>query len=370
MIKKIFSVPITYNNLEVEINSHAKLYDFIKKDNDITILSENKDIDTSKLGKQKLSIKVKNGSKKQTISFEIKVIDTTKPVISINEKNLTTNIGKSIDLLENVTASDNSKEQLEIKVLGDYSFDKEGKYTLQYYAKDSSGNETLEDFTLKVISLESAPVSYTEYQDLNDGDYTTSNGYTLTIKDGVAYVDGYVIVNKTYALPSSYKPINPYSGEVSSESCISCIDKETMEAFKEMEADARSIGLNLYISSGYRSYTTQKRLFQNYSAKDGEVAADKYSARAGHSEHQTGYCFDLNTIDDSFANTNEGKWVDSNAYLYGFIIRFPKGKEEITGYQYESWHLRYVGKGLAKKLYNNGNWITLEEYYGLTSNYK
>ena len=101
----------------------------------------------------------------------------------------------------------------------------------------------------------------------------------------------------------------------------------------------------------------------------GSEAADKYSARAGHSEHQTGYCFDLNTIDDSFAFTNEGKWVDNNAYLYGFIIRYPKGKEELTGYQYESWHLRYVGKDLAKVLYNNGDWITMEEYFGLTSKY-
>jgi D-alanyl-D-alanine carboxypeptidase len=97
--------------------------------------------------------------------------------------------------------------------------------------------------------------------------------------------------------------------------------------------------------------------------------ADTYSARPGHSEHQTGLCFDLNSIDDSFAYTNEGKWVNNNAHLYGFIIRYPKGKESITGYQYESWHLRYVGKDLANKLYNDGNWLTMEEYYGLSSKY-
>ena len=77
----------------------------------------------------------------------------------------------------------------------------------------------------------------------------------------------------------------------------------------------------------------------------------------------------MNTIDDSFAKTDEGKWINKNAYLYGFIIRYPKGKEDITGYQYESWHLRYVGTELAKKLYNDGDWITMEEYYGLSSKY-
>ena len=77
----------------------------------------------------------------------------------------------------------------------------------------------------------------------------------------------------------------------------------------------------------------------------------------------------MNEIDDIFADTEEGKWVNNNAYLYGFIIRYPKGKESITGYQYESWHLRYVGVDLATKLYQDGEWLTMEEFYGITSNY-
>ena len=137
-----------------------------------------------------------------------------------------------------------------------------------------------------------------------------------------------------------------------------------------MQADAQSIGLNLYISSGFRSYTYQENLYNNYVAQDGKEEADTYSARPGHSEHQTGLAFDLNTIDDSFAYTEEGKWVQENCQKYGLILRYPKGKETQTGYQYESWHLRYVGKELAQKLYNNGNWITLEEYYKLTSIYQ
>ena len=143
-----------------------------------------------------------------------------------------------------------------------------------------------------------------------------------------------------------------------------------MEAFKLMQSDAKALGLNIYISSGYRGYTYQEKLYNNYVSISGKAQADTYSARPGHSEHQTGTCFDLNSIDDSFQYTNEGKWVNENAYVYGFIIRYPKGKESITGYQYESWHLRYVGRDLASKLYHDGEWETLEEYYGISSHYE
>ena len=218
-------------------------------------------------------------------------------------------------------------------------------------------------------NLENAPLNSEEYNNLSDGEYLTNNGYTLIIENGLAYVDGHLIVNKTYSLPDDYKPSNP-NQSITTDKCNNCIEKQVMDAFKLMQSDAKAqFGLNIYISSGYRSYSYQERLYNNYSAVDGIEGADTYSARAGHSEHQTGLCFDLNEIADSFANTDEGKWVNDNAHLYGFIIRYPKGKESITGYQYESWHLRYVGEELATKLYNNGNWITIEEYYGLSSNY-
>jgi len=184
--------------------------------------------------------------------------------------------------------------------------------------------------------------------------------------DGVTYVNGLIIVNKTYSLPSTYRTPNSEGYEY----CTTCLTPETLNAFNEMKADAQSIGLNLYISSGFRSYTYQEKLYNNYVAQDGKELADTYSARAGHSEHQTGLAFDLNTIDDSFAYTAEGQWVKDNCQKYGLILRYPKGKENITGYQYESWHLRYVGIELAQKLYNNGDWITLEEYFNLTSTYE
>lgn len=188
----------------------------------------------------------------------------------------------------------------------------------------------------------------------------------IEVIDGITYIDGYMIVNKTYSLPSDYMP----SGAEGYQRCNECLTKETMEAFKKMQADALALGLNIYISSGYRSYNYQNTIYNNYVNREGQIQADKYSARAGHSEHQTGLAFDLNTIDDAFANTPEGKWVQENCYRYGLILRYPKGSENKTGYQYESWHLRYVGEELAQKLYNNGNWITLEEYFNLSSTYE
>lgn len=185
---------------------------------------------------------------------------------------------------------------------------------------------------------------------------TTSNGFDIYQADGITYINDLLIVNKTYSLPNTYVPSN------------NALTTLTDNAFISMQKEASKFGLNLYVSSGYRSYEYQKSLYQRYVNKDGQEKADTYSARAGHSEHQTGLCFDLNTIEDSFANTPEGKWVAQNCYKYGFIIRYPKEKQSITGYKYEPWHLRYVGIDLATKLYEKN--LTLEEYLGITSQYE
>ena len=196
----------------------------------------------------------------------------------------------------------------------------------------------------------------------------TSGSNDNSAAGGGDYIDGYLIANKTYALPSTFVPENPETPVTEARSNKS-LDKDLMAAFRKMQADATAKGLNIYIASGYRSYDYQVSLYNRYVANDGKTAADTYSSRPGNSEHQTGLCFDLNSIEDSFQYTNEGKWINDNCYKYGFCIRFPKGKDAYTGYQYESWHLRYVGEELAEKLYNNGDWISLEEYFGITSEY-
>ena len=136
-----------------------------------------------------------------------------------------------------------------------------------------------------------------------------------------------------------------------------------------MKEAASNDGLNIYVVSGFRSYWDQNYIYNNYVAWDGQYNADTYSARPGHSEHQTGLAFDLNWVSDEFEYTSEGIWLNNNAYKYGFILRYPKGKTYETGYIYEPWHYRYVGTDLSYKLFNNGNWITIENYFGINSQY-
>lgn len=198
----------------------------------------------------------------------------------------------------------------------------------------------------------------------------TNKDKIITKYQGAYYVDGIMVVNKSYPLDSSYTPLNPYK-EITSDYLYGgdYIEKEVMEAFLSMKSDASKLGYNLYISSGYRSYQVQVELYNNYVARDGKDAADTYSARAGYSEHQSGLCFDLNGTNSNFLKTATGKWVNENAYKYGFILRFPNNKEDYTGYNYEAWHFRYVGVDLAYELYNSGDWISLEEYLGIDSKY-
>ena len=229
--------------------------------------------------------------------------------------------------------------------------------------------------TIKVKNENKDKVVHNEsdYQ-LRDGEEivgTTNKGYTITVLDGVTYVDGVLIANKTYPLPSTYQPKTPYK-EITSDYIYGgdYIEDYVMEAYLKMRDDASKQGLNLKITSGYRSYKVQVDLYDSYVNRDGKEAADTYSARAGYSEHQSGLCFDLNGTNDNFISTPEGKWLNDNAYKYGFVLRFPPDDTDYTGYMYEGWHFRYVGVELATKLYNNGDWISLEEYYGITSKYQ
>ena len=200
---------------------------------------------------------------------------------------------------------------------------------------------------------------------------TSSKGYSITYKNGAYYVDGYLIVNKTYHLTSDWVPTNTHKKITESMDgfCREFIDKTAYEAWSEMKADAAALGLKLWIQSGYRGYYYQQDLYNGYVKRKGKAAADKSSARPGASEHQSGLAFDLNTITTSFKDTSEGKWVNENAYKYGYIIRYPEGKTSETGYIFEPWHIRYVGKELAKALYNDGNWLTMEDYFGIDSKY-
>ena len=175
----------------------------------------------------------------------------------------------------------------------------------------------------------------------------------ITVKDGITCVNGILVANKTYSLPSTYDPKG--------------LTPEFRKAFTEMKNAAADDGIGLTICSGYRSYSYQKQLYENYVAVDGKAAADTYSARAGHSEHQTGLAADINAAEEWFIGTPEAKWLDKNCWKYGFIIRYPEEKQDITGYIYEPWHVRYLGKENAKLVHDSG--LTLEEYLGIDSKY-
>ncbi len=220
-------------------------------------------------------------------------------------------------------------------------------------------NTSIKSSTTQVTTTSSTTTTTKKKQDVSVSNNT----------DGLKIIDGILIVNKSYPLPKDYVPTNTYKDATGLNYCSECINVDAYEKYKLMKADMASLGMNIWIQSGYRSYSLQESLYNKYVNRDGKLAADTYSARPGHSEHQTGLAFDLNSISDDFQYTSEGKWVNENAWRYGFILRYPKSKESITGYKYESWHLRYVGEDLATKLYNNGDWITLEEHFNLTSKY-
>jgi len=175
----------------------------------------------------------------------------------------------------------------------------------------------------------------------------------------------YTLVNKYYYLDSNYVPEELET--VSYEYAIhnTKLNKTALENFIKMADDAKKENLTLKITTAYRDYNFQSVLYNNYVNSDGKELADTYSARPGFSEHQFGYSFDLTNANyadfDEFQYTDEYTWLQNNAYKYGFILRYPKDKEYITGYQFESWHYRYVGVDIAKYIYDNN--ITYEEYY-------
>lgn len=414
-------------NAEVGVNETAYNDQFVKSIKNGTILTEKELLDTSSVGEINVSLAVKPiwGSEK-VFTYSVSVVDHECPKISF-AGHLETAVGNEIDLLSGVSVTDNSGEEITVAVEGPYDIQTVGEYQLNYVAYDSSLNKAEEPFILSVVDHESPVISFTSYLEVSAGSeidllegvsvtdnsgeeitvtiegsydlnragtyelklvaydsslnkaeetftlrvkdtvsqtpnyetetisFVTSKGFQGEIRNGVTYVDGYLIANKTYPLPASYG---------------SGLTAEMLSAFNPMVAAAKADGLNLYIVSGFRSYNVQKNLYNNYANRDGTEKADTYSARAGHSEHQSGLAFDLNSVEDDFAGTPEAIWLDNNCYKYGFIIRYPQGKTNETGYIYEPWHLRYVGTELAAKLYNGGDWITMEDYFGITSQYQ
>lgn len=238
-----------------------------------------------------------------------------------------------------------------------------------------------------VLVEDKLPSSKTNVNDSGTRDKTevvdNSENSTFPSLEGTAYKDKYnniiikntddilVLVNKSRNLPSDYKqndlivPDVEFSFKENLQKKY--MRKDAAEALEELFNDAKKHEINLYAVSGYRSYQRQSQIFENKAEKYGRETANKTSAVPGQSEHQTGLAMDVSCssvnyqLTERFGQTPEGMWLKENAHRFGFIVRYPKDKIDITGYSYEPWHIRYVGKEAAKIIMENN--ITFEEYF-------
>lgn len=325
LIKDSFSFeygqPVEISVREVFESSDDQLYDTATMDLDR--LSYKDGNDYPEVGEYAAQVSYVIRGKTYTQSISIDIADQTAPVFT-KFKDLFEiwEDSKKPDYASYFDASDLSEVTISIDDT-DVNYAAAGDYKIAVKATDVYGNEVSKEAAIKI----KATSGISPY-----------------------YVNGILVVNKKNPLPSDYAP-----GE----------DATAGTAVRRLIADMQKLGFSISNSySGYRSYSTQARLYANYVDRYGQAKADTFSARAGYSEHQTGLAFDLLNGSGALikSGTGEAEWIATNAHRYGFIVRYLEGKESITGYIYEPWHLRYIGEE-ATQIYNSGK--TLEEYLGV-----
>lgn len=278
------------------------------------------------------SIKVVNTDSK---GFEVNITNVANPngIKAVKVPVWSTQNGQDDIKWYDATKQSNGDYKVTVRVANHKN--NRGEYNVHLYYVQNDGS-------MKGVATTRTTVPQPTEADKNDVMY---NGSYYSIQ---GKYDEIIIANKKYPLASNYNP-----GE----------NTAAKEAFVKLRNDMINKGYNVgYGYSGFRSYSTQQSLYQSYANRDGQAAADRYSARAGYSEHQTGLAYDLtdktgNLLQDSAAT----KWLKDNAHNYGFVVRYLPGKESVTGYMTEEWHVRYIGKE-AKEVHDSG--LTLEEYYG------
>lgn len=307
---------------------------------------------------------VKKGYKEEVIALILKDKELTKTIVS-NEFNtfLNNNYDKeNFDIYKldrYISYQVNTKDVDEVIYLVNSDIDLLNiKYDnrlikflkAKYYKKDNLNRYLKYDSKYEVdeiIKRVNSNIDYSFYKDTVNTDLSKGN---LMIVNKHYYLGGY-IPEDLKSIPSKYG-----NGQITS---------ETLDHFIMMSDDMNKEGLFLTVKSSYRSFNTQKSLYNRYKSENGLTWADNWSARPGYSEHQTGLALDLGTKTSSslggFKNTKEYIWVKDNCHKYGFILRYESGQEYITGYNFESWHYRYVGIEVATKIKELG--ITFEEYY-------
>ena len=335
--------------LEESINVKLKLPYFLRKNGEVDIYGVKKG--NYELYKGRVKVKDKYISFNTSDDYDDYFI-TYIPLDSINTKTtLTVYVGDELDINFKFKPSNATNKSITYKASNDLLEIKGSKITAKKKGTSvltikNNKNNISTDIKVTIKKKEKPVEIEVKKED--------KKSYEVVNRDGIYYIEDIMIVNKTYPLPSDYNPGG--------------LSNEYMDAFYEMQAHAELDGIELWIQSGFRSYSTQEAIYNNYVSMDGQERADTYSSRPGHSEHQSGLAADINNPDESFNGTAAAKWLKNNCYKYGFIVRFPEGKEDSTGYMYESWHLRYVGKEWAKKITESG--LSLEEYFGITSKYE
>ena len=231
------------------------------------------------------------------------------------------------------------------------SFIKEKYFIEDYLERYLKYYENHKDLSFKeIVTRINSNLDYKFYEDVKTADLTKG---MFTLVNKYNYLESNFVPNDLETISYTYAVNNTK------------LNKIALENFIKMYEDASKENINFKITTAYRDYNFQSILYNNYVNSDGKDLADTYSARPGYSEHQLGYSFDL--TNESYADfgefeyTDEYKWLQENAYKYGFILRYPKDKEYITGYVFESWHYRYVGTDIATYIHKNN--ITYEEYY-------
>ena len=321
------------NKLSIKLPNYLIRKGFV----DIYAVKKNGKIEKIKLGEKTDKEKITIDINKKYIRYFVTYISVTE--IKIDD--FSVNVGDKLSFNIEYVPKNATVKEYEYNKIGDIFAKKEGVSKIVLKHKIQNLKKSI---TVKVNKKVIEKVKDKTIEDVKPN---------IEVKNGLTYVNDILIVNKTYSVPNNYNP--------------GTLTIETKNAFDEMQKAAEKDNIKLWITSGFRSYSLQTSLYNNYVLKDGKEKADTYSARPGHSEHQTGLAMDLNIVDSSFEGTKEAIWIADNCYKYGFIIRYPKGKEEITGYKYEPWHVRYLGKELSEKVYKSGK--TLEEYLNITSKY-
>jgi D-alanyl-D-alanine carboxypeptidase len=234
----------------------------------------------------------------------------------------------------------------------------------------NAGNGTGKNAAVKSTGAGNPPAGNVAFNKAAAGGNKAFRAY-MQVADTDDLDSDFVVVNKTRHLPADFRPKDLVKLQVkyNGRTVARYMRKEAADALARLFVDAAMEGIDLCAVSGYRSYSLQEIVFNNHKNELGLEAAMRVSALPGQSEHQTGLAIDISSrsmnydLDKSFAHTREGKWLAENAPKYGFILRYPEGKESITGYDYEPWHFRYVGRDAAMDITKKG--LTLEEYFGV-----